>query len=158
MKKLLLCCLLITLTGVIGCGDKDNDNDPVSPQEQLLVSDDNIVIAEDQTLYVQELLEITQGEELRVEMNLKSWSGDYGIELILLSDEQAARLEAGLSFSADWHETVVDQGTHTYIVHDVTDRDDYRFVVDNSDAGWETTDFDGVADNAIFDLELILVP
>lgn len=95
---------------------------------------------------------------LQIEYRLISWPQDYGVELMLMSQSQYNYYQNGESFSAYWHETVVSEGFHTYQSSPMPANRSMRFIVDNTDWGWEDTDFDFVNDRAVYDVVVTLYP
>ncbi|WP_448521535.1 hypothetical protein [Pseudothermotoga sp.] len=67
-----------------------------------------------------------------------------------------AAYDGGEAFSA-WHWSVYEEG-HYYFEFDGVAPGNYALVVDNTDDGWEVTDFDFVKDSAVFDLEVYFQP
>jgi len=89
-------------------------------------------------------------------INLTHWDGDYGLEILLMTMDSYAAYVGGESFSA-WHRSVYTEGYYSFEFINVTPGN-YALVVDNTDSDWEDTDFDGINDYAVFDLEAYFEP
>jgi hypothetical protein len=85
-------------------------------------------------------------------INLTHWTGDYGLEILFMTMDSFAAYDGGESFSA-WHQSFYTVGRHYFEFKNVPPGN-YALVVDNTDLGWEDTDFDFVNDYAVFDLEV----
>lgn len=60
------------------------------------------------------------------------------------------------SYSA-WHKSVYKKGYYSFEFNDVAPGK-YVLVIDNTDKGWERTDFDFVNDYVVFDLKAYFKP
>jgi len=89
-------------------------------------------------------------------INLTYWDGDYGLEILLMTMDGFAAYDSGESFSA-WHRSVYTEGYYSFEFINVTPGS-YALVVDNTNWGWEATDFDFVNDYAVFDFEAYFEP
>lgn len=122
---------------------------------ETIKSWNNIVLHEDYWLYSSP---IYIGEDGRVFGNiyLKDWDEDYGLEVLFMTTSNYENFEEGNSYSA-WHKSFYTEGTHSFAFGNVSPGW-YRIVVDNSNKGWDDTDWDGVDDVAIFDLKAYFGP
>ncbi|WP_448516843.1 hypothetical protein [Pseudothermotoga sp.] len=89
-------------------------------------------------------------------INLTHWSGHYGLEILFMTMDGFAAYDGGESFNA-WHRSVYKEGRYYFEFEGVAPGN-YALVVDNTDRGWEDTDFDFVNDYAVFDLEVYFQP
>jgi len=98
-----------------------------------------------------------ESSDLKIELNLRTWDGDYKLELLFMTEAnftdfqatfgvyEADRTSLSITGITTWDLTVVPPGV-------------YYFVVDNSDEGWEETDLDGEDDAALFDFVIYKMP
>ena len=94
---------------------------------------------------------ITTTGEVYGWLHLTHWDGDYGLEILLMTASDFADFQSGGAYAA-WHKSVFEEGWHYFCFSNVTPGN-YVLIVDNTDEGWETTDFDFENDYAVFDLE-----
>lgn len=93
---------------------------------------------------------------LKVDFNLRVWDGDYKLELLFMTKANYNDFTTSGSYSA-YHHSLSITGTMTWNLTDIPPGV-YYFVIDNSDKGWEDTDFDFLDDIAIFDFKIYKMP
>jgi len=129
-----------------------------APDPVLLWSWENKTLDEDYYTSSPEI-EIPYEGLLAMNMQLHDWPGDYGLELFVMSPAEYDDYADGDSFSVYWHETISTEGTHVRLAPGLISAGTMvRIVVDNTNLGWEETDFDFWNDDALFDLEVALGP
>jgi|GEM_PF-1139618 len=122
--------------------------------KKVLVSYTNVYLDEDYYLPHGPITLVSDSSDLFVDLNLKAWDEDYGLELFLMTDSNFAIYQSGSnSFEVVDHVTFYTEGPQAWVFINVPPGV-YYFVVDNTDLGWEETDWDGENDVAVFDLEL----
>ena len=94
--------------------------------------------------------------DLKVDFNLRVWDGDYKLEMLFMTKANYNDFTTSGSYSA-YHHSLSITGTMTWNLTDIPPGV-YYFVIDNSDKGWEETDFDFLDDIAIFDFEIYKMP
>ncbi len=92
-------------------------------------------------------------------MELHEWPEHYGLELLVMSPAEYTHYTNGDGFTVYWHETISTEGTHIRVAPGlIAGGTMVRIVVDNTNLGWEDTDFDFFSDDALFDLEVAIGP
>ena len=94
--------------------------------------------------------------DLKVDFNLRVWDGDYKLELLFMTKANYNDFTTSGSYSA-YHHSLSITGTMTWNLTDIPPGV-YYFVIDNSDKGWEETDFDFLDDIAIFNFKIYKMP
>lgn len=89
-------------------------------------------------------------------INLTHWDGHYGLEILLMTMDGFAAYTGGGNYSAQ-HKSIYTKGHYSFEFTNVAPGN-YVLVVDNTDKGWEETDFDFVNDYAVFDLKAYFEP
>ena len=87
-----------------------------------------------------------------IDFNLRDWPGDYGLELFLMEEVEFLNYEANRSFSVIWRQTIDNVGNYYLETPNIFSDNYYRIVIDNTDDGWEETDWDGWDDAALYDI------
>ncbi len=129
-----------------------------APDPVILVHWENVTLDENHWRYSSPV-EIPYEGILAMNMDLNDWPGDYGLELFVMSPAEYDDYADGENFSVYWHETISTQGQHVRVAPNLIAAETMVvIVVDNTDKGWEDTDFDFWNDDARFDLEVALGP
>jgi Viral BACON domain len=129
-----------------------------APDPVLLWSLENKTLDEDYYTSSPEI-EIPYDGLLAMNMQLNDWPGHYGLELLVMSPAEYNHYRNDDSFSVYWHETISSEGTHIRLAPGLIAAGTMvRIVVDNTNWGWEDTDFDFFSDDALFDLEVAIGP
>jgi len=144
--------ILISINIFNGCYREVNPIQP--PQDILVMSLENRLLPEDYYAH-SDAISLYNGEVARsgyfhLELNLKSWTEEYGIELFVIEDLEFAKYQEGLGFNVKFRQTIKTRGLHKYDTSRYTGGH-YRIVIDNTDRGWEDTDWDGSDDIATID-------
>ncbi len=159
MKRVLI---LITIVSIVlltsSCEEllTDSYNGYNEPQPILLASRENYLLHEGYYHYSRQITISSNPAHIVVHFNLKSWDGDYGIELMLMTESDFEDFQSMFGTYKAYHKTIYYEGDHEWELY--VNPGVYRFVVDNTDKGWETTDLDGEDDIAIFDYEVYEIP
>ena len=158
-KYAILVFIIFLLTG---CYDKHKSSrsSPTQPDQSATIFDvKDIVLPENQFYYTSVISfyngDIPKSASFELKFTLKTWTEDYGLELFVMTDLEFAKYREGLSFEALFRQTIKTKGLHTYETERYTGGH-YRVVVDNTDAGWEDTDWDGIDDIVKFDFKILL--
>lgn len=126
------------------------------PQPILLASKKDHLLHEDYYHYTGQITLSSNPAHIVVYFNLKSWDGDYGLELMFMTESDFEDYQSLFGTYRAYHKTIYREGTYKWEL--TVDPGVYRFVVDNTDSGWEMTDFDFEDDIAIFDYEIYEIP
>jgi hypothetical protein len=150
-KTLVFVCVILGLLVFLGgCAVQVQVPVPV-PERVLLAQFKNQVLDENWYVY-KENIAIDKMGRVYGYIDLTHWPGHYGLEILFMTMDSFAAYDGGESFSA-WHQSFYTEGRHNFEFKDVPPGN-YALVVDNTDRGWERTDFDFVNDYAVFDLEV----
>jgi len=88
-------------------------------------------------------------------IRLTHWDGDYGLEILFMDSANFNLYRNGASFSA-WHKSIYTTGEYEFCFVNIPPGY-YYLIVDNTNLGWDDTDFDGINDYAVFDLEAVFL-
>ncbi len=92
-------------------------------------------------------------------LELTDWPGDYGLEIFVMNSYNFDRYQDRESFDVYWHQSVYSEGTYNFTGSTVIPHGTIVYVVvDNTDYGWDDTDFDFSNDKAYFNLSVDLQP
>jgi len=129
-----------------------------APDPVLLLDWNNVTLNEDYH-NASDQIEIPYDGLLAMNMQLNDWPGDYGLELFVMAPAEYNDYLNGDGFSVYWHETISTEGSHIRVAPGlITGGTMVIIVVDNTDRGWEQTDFDFWNDDALYDLEVAFGP
>ncbi len=145
-----LAIIMIILGGCVAViSDTESSGGATNPPKLIYqVYDEEL----DENYYLpSKLIYIDKSGEVYGTINLKHWDGDYGLEIMLMDSANYNLYQNDQPFSA-WHKSVYSTGKHEFKFVNVTPGY-YVIVVDNTNEGWEKTDFDLENDYAVFDLE-----
>jgi len=95
--------------------------------------------------------------DLKVDFNLRTWDGDYKLELLFMTKANYDDFTSTFGTYSAYHYSLSATGTMTWNLTDILPGV-YYFVIDNSNKGWEDTDFDFLDDIAIFDFKIYKMP
>ncbi|MDK2886083.1 MAG: hypothetical protein PWP54_641 [Thermosipho sp. (in: thermotogales)] len=121
-----------------------------SPSNLLFSSYDQL-LHEQNYKYTGPITLADYSNDLLINFNLKTWDGDYGIELLLMTEANFEDFKGGGTYSA-YHKSFYVKDFYTWRLNNIPPGV-YYFVIDNSDKGWENTDADLEDNIAIFDVE-----
>ena len=165
MKKICL-ILFIVSAFLISCEkDDSSSSNPTQPggqenQRTKVLDVQNRKLSEDYYFYSNSISlyngEVSKTGNFDLLFNLESWPEDYGLELFVMEELEFAKYQENLSFRVKFRQTIMSPGTHQYSTSRFTGGN-YRIVVDNTNMGWEDTDFDLVDDEAKYDLTVWLL-
>lgn len=96
----------------------------------------------------------TRNGKFFVDLNLQQWAGDYDLEVFLMSESEFQRYRQGPDFGVLWRANLPYRNHYQLLTGLVTSGSYYRLVIDNTDDGWASTDFDGIDDTAEIDLKI----
>lgn len=85
-------------------------------------------------------------------INLTHWDGHYELEILLMTMDGFTAYDNGNNFNA-WHTSVYTKCRQSFEFPNVPPGN-YAVVVDNTDSGWKSTNFDFENDYAVFDLKV----
>ncbi|MCB2213408.1 hypothetical protein KQI52_14935 [bacterium] len=92
-------------------------------------------------------------------LELTDWPEDYGLEIFLMNSTNFDRYLNEESFDVYWHQSVYYEGTYNFSGSTVIPYGTIVYVVvDNTNLGWDETDFDFSNDKAYFNLSVDLQP
>lgn len=130
---------------------------PPPPQPVTIVDSKDIVLEEHHwMIHGADGINLPQPGQVTITFNLKQWTRDYYLEVMLLDLANYLDFSKGRNFSAVWHKAVINLGPLTEMFG--VSGGIYFLVVDNSDNGWFKTDFDFVTDIAVYDIKLVYTP
>ncbi len=113
---------------------------------------DGFVLEEDQYTFNLLTYTVPRDGEVEVYVDLDSWPGHYGLEVMIMYYSDYVNYASGDYFIA-WHRSMFSEGTYTLNSDPLEEGDRIKVIVDNTNWGWEDTDFDFVDDTAYFDVE-----
>lgn len=119
--------------------------------DDLLFSRQDQLLHEQYYTYIGPITLAGYSNDLLIKFSLKTWDGDYGIELLFMTESDFNDFENGGNYVA-YHKSFYKKGSYTWNLNDVSPGV-YYLVIDNSDKGWELTDADFEDDIAIYDIE-----
>ena len=157
MKKgfiLFIIILIVFLTS--SCEELLTNNEYNEPRPVLLASEKNYLLHEGYYHYTDQITISNNHAHIVVYFNLKSWDGDYGLELMLMTESDFEDFQSLFGTYRAYQKTIYSEGYYKWDLY--VEPGVYRFVVDNTDNGWETTDLDGEDDIAVFDYEVYETP
>jgi hypothetical protein len=161
IMRFLIILLCTSLAFIIGCSKDDNPTGPSDHQdegtivwefEDARLSEDYYMVSESISLYSGE---VSKRGYFDLKFKLERWTEHYGLELFVMEELEYAKYRESLDFKVRFRTTITSPGTHRYETDTFTGGH-YRIVVDNTDYGWEDTDFDFVDDEAKFDFTVWL--
>ncbi|MFC2170556.1 hypothetical protein ACFLQJ_01095 [Calditrichota bacterium] len=120
----------------------------------IVWSESNIELQEDRMIHNPDTYTTPQAGYLKADLDLHSWDGDYGLELMIMTYTEYENFISGTTFSA-WHESMSSEGSYSLTTDELAEGEEMKVVIDNSDAGWESTDYDFTSDDATFDVEVV---
>ncbi len=127
------------------------------PQPILLTAEHNVSLHEDYYYFSDNTITVSRNPaHIVIYFHLKNWDGDYGLELMFMTESDFEDFRTLLGDYSAYHTAYYSEGTYKWELY--VDPGVYRFVVDNTDKGWEMTDFDFEDDVAIFDYEIYEIP
>jgi len=146
---ILLPPLMLLLTGCPGTVSA-----PPTPQPTVvtLIDDSDRHLNEQHYLWYGDPITIDKSGRIDVYFNLKEWDEDYRLEIIFLTVDNFLHFKNDETFSAVDHRSILYTGVYEFNFN--VSPGSYYLVVDNSDLGWENTDWDGYNDDAVFDLHV----
>ncbi len=160
-RKRYQCCvylffLLVLFTGCV-LFEKNPVDSSIRDSDSLIYSKQSGMLHEN-TFTSSQPITITRSGRLFVFFRIRSWPEDYGVELFVIPSEYLESFEMGYFNESLWVKIFKEMGLHTVETDTVEAGDEIRIIVDNSDRGWESTDYDGLNDKIVFDLEVYLRP
>ena len=151
LTMILLVIIISSLFLFTGCpGPAPRTSNPQQPIVITLANDQDRHVDEGHYYVYGNPIVIEKAGQIDVYFNLKEWDEDYRIEVIFLSDDEFEHFKRGETFWSIKHIPALYQGT--YEVSFAVSPGIYCLIVDNSDLGYEDTDWDGVNDDAVYDL------
>ena len=153
---LFIIILIVFLTSSCEELSTDSYNEYNEPQPVLLASEEDYLLHEGYYHYTGQITISSNPAHIVVYFNLKNWDGDYGLELMLMTESDFEDFQSTFGTYKAYHKTIYSEGNYEWELD--VEPGVYRFVVDNTDKGWETTDLDGEDDIAIFDYEVYEIP
>lgn len=149
--------MVLSVSLLSGCPVAIVEAQPDVPEPELLAYDSDCLLHEHHYMSYGPITLAGESSDLKIELNLRTWDGDYKLELLFMTEAnftdfqatfgvyEADRTSLSITGITTWDLTVVPPGV-------------YYFVVDNSDEGWEETDLDGEDDAALFDFVIYKMP
>jgi len=142
------------LTAATSCSDSSPTTivipEPPPPPQPKLVAYWN-TYALDEDYFTWQQFPVDKTGQIYGYIDLKHWDEHYGLEILLMTTDSFAAYKRGGAYFA-WHKSVYREGQWYFSFPNVAPGN-YVLVVDNTDEGWEETDFDFVNDYAVFDLK-----
>jgi hypothetical protein len=152
MKKVFLVLLTsFVFLLLLGCNGLWVQFEYTPTPDHLLFSRYDQLLHEQYYYYIGPVTLADYSNDLLINFELKTWDGDYGIELLFMTEANFEDFKGGGTYSA-YHKTFYYKGSYTWDLSDIPPGV-YYFIIDNSDKGWEFTDADLEDDIAIFDIE-----
>jgi len=119
--------------------------------DKLLINWEHSSLKEGSYKYITSPIQINKNSNIYGELYLYSWTEDYGIEILLMSEDDYQNFKDGYNYKA-WHKSIYYEGINSFNFGNISPGY-YRIIIDNSDSGWEQTDSDGYEDTAYFYIE-----
>ena len=117
-------------------------------------SRNNVVLDEAYYLRMTNAYTAPRDGRFEVTLDLHDWPGDYGLEILIMTYSDYLNYIDYESYSA-WHLSLFTERTHFFNSGTIHEGELYQVIIDNTDLGWDDTDFDFVNDAAYFDVEAV---
>ncbi len=146
--------LIISLT-VFSCDDNPTEPDPgitVTERTDRYLPEDRYFASDKVSLSLDGL---TRSGYFRIELDLLEWTKHYDLEVFVMDESEYVKYVNGSNFGVWFHESFSELGSHIYETESFSGGH-FRVVLDNTDKGWEDTDWDGSDDIAKYNLNIYL--
>ncbi|MBO8162075.1 MAG: hypothetical protein H0Z24_10655 [Thermosipho sp. (in: Bacteria)] len=101
-------------------------------------------------------INIKKTSNLKIEVTfLKEWQANYGLEIILLDEDEFNNFIKDKPFSTDYHYSIFVSGTYQ-INFDKVLKGTYYLVIDNSIKGWEKPNSSSQENEAILNIKIFI--
>ncbi|MDP8208452.1 MAG: hypothetical protein P9L92_17440 [Candidatus Electryonea clarkiae] len=141
--------------GTITIDPNNGDNQHINVEMTIPLPDpagvwyvENYVLNEDSYLTNATYVAPADGY-IQVGLDLYDWPGHYAVEIMIMTYWNYYAFANGSNFTA-WHKSVRTEGFRTLTSDTILKGENMRIVIDNSDLGWDTTDYDLMSDDAYF--------